>query len=86
LPKYDPLGRHLQSQKHREVLMTFGEIEKIIGATLPVSAKTYPEWWANEANPRTTHLQARAWLDAGFKATVNLSREVVTFGKVVSGR
>jgi hypothetical protein len=84
--KYDPLSQHLMQQAGQEILMTFAEVEAVIGATLPPSAKAYPEWWANESNPRTTHVQARSWLDAGFRTTVNLSCGMVTFRKATSSR
>ena len=86
MAKYDPLSRHLMQQAGHEVLMTFAEVEAVIGATLPRSAKAYPEWWANESDPRTAHVQVRSWLDAGFRTTVNLSREMVKFTKATSSR
>jgi hypothetical protein len=79
MAKYDPLGRHLMQQSEDEVLLTFAQIEGMIGGALPASARNHLEWWANETNPRTTHVQARAWLDAGFKTSVDLNRQRVMF-------
>ena len=45
-------------------MLTFSEIEAIIGRPLPQSAKEHRAWWAN--NP--LHSQGRAWLNAGRKA------------------
>ncbi len=61
--KYGPLGRHLAASDDGAVSLGFREIEEILGAPLPASARTYREWWANtERNP-----QARPWLAAGYR-------------------
>lgn len=47
----------------KTVTLTFAEIEKLLAAPLPQSARTYVAvWWANGGHP-----QARAWLAAGFR-------------------
>ena len=44
--------------------MTFGEIERIIGAKLPPSALKHRPWWSNNpSNSVITH----AWLRAGYR-------------------
>jgi hypothetical protein len=65
--KYEPLGIYLLDlpTTANEVLLTFKQVEKIIGASLPMSARTYREWWSNEG-ANTTHSQAKAWFNAGF--------------------
>ena len=75
--KYAPLRRHLSNLDAREWATTFREVEKILGATLPPSARTYQEWW----NPSDhTHTQARAWMIAGWEpAIVNIRAETVVF-------
>ncbi len=67
MAKYDPLKRYLSRQKAPRVDLTFTEVERIIGAMLPKSAAR-PQWWANEADTETSHVQVAAWRDAGFKA------------------
>lgn len=62
--KYEPLKRFLAASGSDEVHMTFAEIEALIGAQLPRSAFTYPAWWSNHAS---THVNAQAWLEAGFR-------------------
>jgi len=58
------------------------DVDKI-GVELPPSARRYPEWWANEADPKTRHRQCRAWLGAGWEVEeVNLSAEFVVFRKL----
>lgn len=82
LGKYDPLHDHLAGLRSQFVVLGFSEVERIIGATLPPSARTYLEWWANETSNATTHVQCRAWLRAGYEASPNLGAEIVTFKRV----
>ena len=75
--KYAPLHSHLSNLDAREWATTFREVEKILGAKLPPSARTYQEWW----NPSDRmHTQARAWMVAGWEpAIVNIRAETVVF-------
>lgn len=75
--KYDPLKRFLKKKEEDKVEMTFDEIEEVINAELPKSAKKHRPWWANGG-----HSQADAWLDAGYKVGgVDQMREKVVFVK-----
>lgn len=64
MSKYAPLLRHLQARARVDTELSFEEIEKILGFMLPRSAHDHNAWWANE---RGTHVQARAWMDAGWQ-------------------
>jgi len=59
---YEPLEKFLLSSGQDYIRMTFSEIERILGFSLPKSAYIYNAWWANGG-----HTQAYAWLDAGYK-------------------
>jgi len=60
--KYYPLYEYLRPQAQDEpISLTFDQIEAIIGAALPRSARVSRAWWANSATP-----QGQAWLDAGW--------------------
>src|SRR5579875_1352586 len=50
-----------------EIELAFEEVERIIGTSLPDSAAR-PQWWANETNPDSSHVQCRAWRTAGYDA------------------
>jgi hypothetical protein len=67
MSKYDPLTKHLKGQYAQRVSMSFAEVERVIDAKLPRSAHEHAAWWAN--HPGETHVQAKAWMDAGFEAT-----------------
>jgi hypothetical protein len=75
--KYHPLFEHLLFNGHGQVTMSFAEIEGVLNAHLPPSARTREEWWSNSPNG---HSQARAWLRAGYGTSqVDLGGQKVTF-------
>jgi hypothetical protein len=75
--KYSALGDYLMRQQGEHVPMTFVEIEKIIGAKLPASARKHRPWWSN--NPRNS-VMTRVWLEAGFASEqVNIPARKLVF-------
>jgi hypothetical protein len=77
MSKYDPLYQHLLFSGLSKLTMTFSEIEKVLGAPLPPSARKHDEWWAN--NP-SGHTQAKAWYMASYKTdAVDVSTGSITF-------
>jgi hypothetical protein len=60
--KYAALGKFLASSERQSVRLTFDEVAALVD--LPASAFTHRAWWANQRDRR--HVQARAWIDAGF--------------------
>lgn len=82
--KYEPLGDFLRAQKLDEIRMTFREIERAIGTTLPANAPKYAAWWSNNPsnNPMT-----KVWLDAGFRTEqVDLEGRKLVFRRVGKSR
>ena len=63
MAKYAALGEYLRKQLRERVPMTFGDIERVIGAKLPPSARRHRPWWSN--NGRNS-VMTKVWLDAGF--------------------
>jgi peptidoglycan/xylan/chitin deacetylase (PgdA/CDA1 family) len=81
--KYEVLKAFLQARQQSHLRMSFDEVAKAAGTKLPASAYRYPAWWAND--PSGAHVQARAWLDAGFRAEqVDLEAKRVVFVRVKS--
>lgn len=81
MSKYAPLGDYLRKQRARRVPMTFGEIERLIGARLPNSQR-YPAWWSN--NP-FNNVMTKVWREAGFMTEdVNVEARKLVFRKVDS--
>ena len=72
---YDPLGEYLKNLEQSSVTLTFEQIEKIIGFTLPASSYTYRAWWSNGG-----HSHSYAWLNSGYEVdTVMLNKKIVKF-------
>ena len=62
-----------------EVVMTFSEIETLIGRSLAASARTRRAWWSNRSRGA---VQAAAWMGAGYHVEeLDLEAETVTFRK-----
>jgi hypothetical protein len=66
MSKYEPLRQFLRSRSETQVPLSFEKIEVILGCDLPRSARKYAPWWANVGG---THVQASAWLDAGWRTS-----------------
>ena len=82
MSKYAPLADHLRSSGQESVAMTFGDIERIIGAKLPQSAFNHRAWWSN--NP-TNNIMTHAWLKAGYTTVnVDMAGRTLVFRKSAS--
>ena len=79
MSKYAPLTGYLSSSGMDYILMTFAEVEEVIGDKLPRSAFEYRPWWSN--NP-SNHVNADSWLRAGYKtADVDMTERKLAFRK-----
>ena len=78
--KYAPLEEHIRNldeRGYREWHTTFAEIEKVIGDSLPPSARDCPQWWENSVEG---HTQARAWMTLGWETdNLDIAKETVSF-------
>ena len=48
--KYKSLYQYLENRYANTVVLTFAQIEDLLGFTLPDSARVHQEWWANEGS------------------------------------
>ena len=78
MAKYDPLRDELVRVGSPRIVLSFSEIEQLVG-TLPESARTYDWWWDNEDWRTTRHAQCKSWGAAGYEAKVDLQRQMVAF-------
>lgn len=79
--KYSPLERHLKnvSESTKEIVLTFKEIEDILGFSLCRAAHSYRAWWGNQGN-NENRPQAQAWMNAGwYVSTVDQRNGWVSF-------
>ncbi|OFW03819.1 MAG: hypothetical protein A3I61_16350 [Acidobacteria bacterium RIFCSPLOWO2_02_FULL_68_18] len=77
--EYHGLHTYLRDRYADVVVLTFGQIEDLLGFALPALARVQREWWANAGADSAPSAQARAWTDASRTATPNLSARTVTF-------
>jgi hypothetical protein len=80
MSKYQYLEEHLRELGIPEWRASFRDIEKVIRAVLPASARAYPAWWSN--NP-SNNVMTKSWLSAGFQTErLDIPGEKVTFRRV----
>lgn len=75
--KYDLLMLHFEKLKNNKVVLTYDDIEKIIGFKLPNSAYQYSAYWGVSK----THSITRSWVENGWKKTKLKLGEYVEFTK-----
>ena len=84
--KYSPLHKYLENRYADVIVLTFGQIEDLLGFMLPQLAHTHPDWWTlgepNEDGPR----HSDAWTLAGRTATPNLQARTVIFKRTLRAR
>jgi CBS domain-containing protein len=78
--RYAPLALYLEGVQQDQVQLTFQEIERILGDSLPPSARQWRSWWANDT---TSHPHAQEWLTVGWRvARIAMTEERVTFARI----
>ena len=82
---YDALRDYLMRQKQTEFVLTYEQIEEIIGAALPRAANR-ASWWDTLRSPDIQMPQREACLAAGFVATRMPDGASVRFTKLKSDR
>jgi hypothetical protein len=76
--EYLSLYTYLEHRYATDVVLTFTQIETLLGLTLPAAASTEPAWWTTAASARGGR-HADAWMLASRTATPNLGARTVTF-------
>ena len=77
--RYAALADWLQSQPGdiTKVQLSFSDIEEIIDAKLPASARDHRAWWANDS---VGHRHSQQWLEAGWRSSyLNMTEGKGTF-------
>jgi hypothetical protein len=78
---YDALRDYLQKQKLAEFVLSFEQIEEVIGAALPRAAQR-ASWWETLRSPQERMPQREACLAAGYIATRLPDGKSVRFKKM----
>ena len=82
---YDALRDYLMKQKREELVLSFEEIEEIVGRALPRAAQR-ASWWDSLRSPQEKMPQREACLAAGFVATRMPDGQSVRFARMKQQR
>lgn len=78
MSKYQGLTEFLTDVRDDKVILTFEEINDLVGGELPESAFKHRPWWANRTEGRGS--QNLAWQSAGWETRdVNMELDEITF-------
>ena len=78
--EYQALYTYLEHRYASVVVLTFEQIEALLGFALPTPARTEREWWTDIVD---TQRHCAAWTGAGRTAAPNLAAGIVTFERPV---
>jgi hypothetical protein len=76
--EYQGLHQYLRDRFADTVVLTFAEIEDLLGVPLPEAARRHAEWWTDAGDS----VQAQAWIQAHRTAAPNLLASAVKFERV----
>ena len=77
--EYQLLYKYLRDRYANRVVLTFAEIEDLLGFALPDPARLQQEWWTGSDPIAPRSAQSDAWRLASRTATVNLVAQSVVF-------
>jgi len=80
--QYQPLQKYLAGRYADTVVLTFSQIEDLIGCPLPEAAALHQDWWSSAASDGTVSEQSKAWTQAKRTAAPRLGARVVLFARV----
>ena len=78
--EYMPLYTYLEHRYASNVVLTFEQMEALLGFALPEPARTEPDWWTGSALRQDRH--SDAWTVARRTAKPNLSARTVAFERL----
>ena len=77
--EYLSLHKYLANRYAQTVVLTFAQIQDLLGFTLPALARVQREWWATADADGTPSPQSLSWTEASRTATPNLLAQTVVF-------
>lgn len=81
---YRALHTYLNGRYADMLVLTFGEIEDLLGFALPEAARRRVEWWTDDTADGGESPQSYAWTHTGRTAKPNLFARTVVFERVAS--
>lgn len=80
--KYRWLYEYLEKRYANTVVLTFGQLEDLLGFPLPDLARTDPTWWTTTDVSHADIRCSDAWTLAKRTARPNLSAQTVVFERI----
>ena len=80
--EYQSLYKYLRDRYANRVVLTFAEIEDLLGFSLPTDARLERTWWGGTVPLVRRAAQSNAWTLAGRTAVVSLEAQNVVFDRV----
>ena len=77
--EYLALHVYLRDRFADSVILTFSQIEDLLGFALPAAARAEPEWWREPHDGVARTTQAEAWHLASRSAVVNMAASCILF-------
>ena len=77
--KYLSLYKYLHDRYADTVVLTFGQIESLLGFALPDQARVNQQWWTNAVVTAAEINYSDSWILARRVATPNLLAQTVAF-------
>jgi hypothetical protein len=77
--KYLLLYKYLENRYANRVVLTFGEIEDLLGFALPGQARLHREWWTDSTIDVAGSPQSESWILARRTAVPNMIARTVAF-------
>ncbi len=77
--QYLLLYRYLEGRYATTVVLTFAEIEDLLGFALPDQARLHQEWWTDSETNRHEANYSDSWILASRTAVPNLVARTVVF-------
>ena len=77
--EYQPLHKYLQDRFADRIVLTFGEIEDLVGFKLPDAARRQQDWWVSADPTAPRSAIADAWTLASRTAIINMGAQSVVF-------
>ena len=79
---YVLLYKYLENRYADTLVLTFAQIEDLLGFALPAPALLRPDWWSDAPSGDVRPAQSDSWTLAGRTATPNLAARIVVFERV----
>jgi hypothetical protein len=77
------LYRYLDERYADTVVLTFAQVEDVLGFALPAQARQHADWWTNTPTDAVTPNYSDSWVLADRTAVPNLLARTVAFDRVL---